>query len=223
MSGDPYSRYFYEGTETFTNKLGILNSEELRVFEYEWTHLHQTEALTFARQADTLDELTLQGIHKILFGDIYSWAGQWRTIALHKDQTTFQAAVSTERMHAICQTFTENSALHKDKIGPFAGALARLWGSLNHEHPFVEGNGRATQILLTVAAERSGWKIDWAKVTRANEMDAAIQSCMLSMKDRRFNAYHDLLMRVLQPLHIPEHDTNQRGPQAPFNRSNLTR
>lgn len=203
MSGDPYDRYFYEGGDTLINSFGIRDPAELHLVEYRESKLATPEALEFARSETVFTPRSLQGVHRILFGRLYPWAGEWRTMALHKQATTFRREVSETRMAAAMDRFQAEGLAKADLLGPFAGELGRLWGDLNFEHPFVEGNGRATQVLLTAAAERLGWSIDWAKVNQADELDAAIRSCMPALGDRRFNGYHDLLIRVI--------DRHQRG------------
>lgn len=142
MTGDAYDRYFYGGSDTLINTLGIRDAEELHLVEYRESKLAMPEALNYARSQETLTPETLKGIHKILFGRLYAWAGQWRTMALFKQATAFQAFVSDERMALALERFEREGAATARYVGPFAGELARLWADLNYEHPFVEERTR---------------------------------------------------------------------------------
>lgn len=193
---DPYDRYYYGGTDVLINRNDIRDPAELNRVEYATSTANTLAALDLAQSLEPGADM-LKAIHATLLGELYEWAGHFRTIPAYKNSTQFQPAVSEERVDAACARFMEKAPPVKEAIGPFAGALARLWSDLNYEHPFVEGNGRSTQILLTEMARRMGWEIRWKDMRRADELDAAIQSCMLMLKDRRFNGFHDLLIRLL--------------------------
>ena len=77
MPGDPYADPV---TGVLRNKLGLSTTEALQAAEREITHA----ALIFLRGSPvppSNDLRHLRAIHRRVFGDIYDWAGQLRTVA----------------------------------------------------------------------------------------------------------------------------------------------
>lgn len=83
MSGDPYSDPV---TGVLLNKLGLGSAAGLEAAEREITHA----ALIWLEESPatpTYDLGHLREIHRRIFGDIYDWAGQIRTVAIAKGAT----------------------------------------------------------------------------------------------------------------------------------------
>ena len=80
MPDDPYTDPI---TAVLRNKLGLDTAEELAAAEREITHA----ALILIRESPvrpTYDLPHLCTIHRRIFGDIYEWAGQIRTVSIAK-------------------------------------------------------------------------------------------------------------------------------------------
>jgi fido (protein-threonine AMPylation protein) len=80
MPDDPYAD---PATGVLRNKLGLPSSAELEAAEREITHA----ALIFLRESPvpaSYDLRHLCAAHHRIFGDIYDWAGQLRTVAIAK-------------------------------------------------------------------------------------------------------------------------------------------
>ena len=80
MPGDPYSDPV---TGVLYNKLGLSTAAGLEAAEREITHaalilLHEPPI------SPSYDLPHLREIHKRIFGDMYEWAGQIRTVAMAK-------------------------------------------------------------------------------------------------------------------------------------------
>jgi hypothetical protein len=79
----PEDPYAHPVTGVLHNKLGLSTPEELEDAEREITHA----ALIFlkeSRVSPSYDLRHLCAIHRRIFGDIYDWAGQLRTVAIAK-------------------------------------------------------------------------------------------------------------------------------------------
>ena len=80
MPDDPYADPV---TGVLRNKLGLSTAGELETAEREITHA----ALIFLKEAPVLPSYDLGhlcAIHRRIFGDVYDWAGQLRTVAIAK-------------------------------------------------------------------------------------------------------------------------------------------
>ncbi len=109
----------------------------------------------------------LQQIHAYLFGGLYNFAGQIRQKNISKGG--FQFAVSH---------FLENT-LNQIEIMPEStfDEIADKYIEMNIAHPFMEGNGRSARIWLDLILKKRLKKcVDWSKISKADYMNAMIQS-----------------------------------------------
>jgi cell filamentation protein len=77
----PEDPYIDAVTGVLRNKLGLITTGELEAAEREITHA----ALIFLRESPvspTYDLRHLCAIHHRIFGDLYDWAGQPRTVPI---------------------------------------------------------------------------------------------------------------------------------------------
>ena len=144
MPEDPYAD---PATGVLHNKLGLSTAEELEAAEREITHA----ALIFLKESPvqpSYDLAHLRAIHLRIFGDIYDWAGQLRTVAIAKG-SWFCLPQYIESSAA--ETFR---ALHGESLlrglprGVFTERLTYYLGEVNAIHPFREGNGRAQRAFF---------------------------------------------------------------------------
>ena len=157
MPDDPYADPV---TGVLRNKLGLTTAGELEDAEREITHA----ALVFLKEAPVqpaYDLGHLCAIHRRIFGDIYGWAGQLRTIVIAKG-SWFCLPQYIESSAA--ETF---GALHGEDLlrglsrNAFTERLTYYLGEVNAIHPFREGNGRAQRAFFGQLASEAGFILDW--------------------------------------------------------------
>lgn len=199
-----YRDYFYPGTATLRNRLGIQDPDALATAEAE---------LSRARMRQSLDdvELTADGlkaIHRHIFQDIYAWAGTFRTVDMVKLRERGKAPVAfapgarVERVE-IPRFFGE---LASDLAGgsfdgldarTFAYRAAVYMADLNHIHPFPEGNGRTQRVLLALLARRSGYRLAHARLGRDDWLAASIDSFRQDARRKGHFGSHELMSRLI--------------------------
>lgn len=109
----------------------------------------------------------LQQIHAYLFGGLYDFAGQIRTLNISKDGFTFANAQNFAATLPVIERMPETTF---DEI-------ADKYIEMNIAHPFMEGNGRATRIWLDLMLKRSLKRcVDWSKIDKRYYLDAMRQS-----------------------------------------------
>lgn len=151
------------------NKLGITDSAELARQEERIT---KQKAVAFFDNGlgDMVSVGTFAGlaaIHKQLFGEVYDFAGQMRTVNIAKGGFRFApvmyldaALKSIEKMPQT--TFEE---------------IIEKYVEMNVAHPFREGNGRATRIWLDCILKKElGMVVDWSKVDKEDYLLAMERS-----------------------------------------------
>ena len=141
------------------NKLGLADSSELaRVEEklskkkalemYESGKLESLPAGTF---------FSLSEIHKMLFSEIYDFAGQIRTINIAKGNFRFAPVMYLEAAIKHIEAMPQSNF---DEI-------IEKYVEMNVAHPFREGNGRSTRIWLDqILKKEIGMVIDWSMVDK---------------------------------------------------------
>lgn len=111
--------------------------------------------------------------HKILFEDLYPWAGQDRA------QTAPDVAVSKGPVLFAHPQDARAAVEHALKIGsdqPYmASHPGEVMGYLAYGHPFLDGNGRTIMVIHAELARRAGISIDWAATAKDDYLTALTQ------------------------------------------------
>lgn len=136
------------------NKLGITDSAELarqeeKISKAKALQLFETGALD---QMNAGSFLALAEIHKVLFEDIYNFAGKVRTVNLAKGNFRFAPVM-----------YLESALQHIEKMPQTTfDEIIEKYVEMNVAHPFREGNGRATRIWLDAILKKElKMVIDW--------------------------------------------------------------
>ncbi len=149
----------FPGTTCLINKLDIRDDAQLAKTE---------AAIAFAKSA-LLDQNPIPGdfdfehyksIHKYLFGDLYEWAGQPRTINISKKGTVFVRADEIDSCAQACfarlSVFRADNLTHRE----LSEEIADFYHTINMLHPFREGNGRAQRCFFMQWLRSLGYELD---------------------------------------------------------------
>lgn len=141
------------------NKLGSTDSAELARFEEKISKKRAMEMF----DNGILDSLeagsfaALQEIHKTLFGEIYEFAGEVRTVNLSKGNFRFAPVMYLEAALANVEKMPQSTF---DEI-------VEKYVEMNVAHPFREGNGRSMRIWLDLMFKQEIRQVvDWSKVDK---------------------------------------------------------
>ena len=151
------------------NKLGIMDSAELAREEERLSKKRAKEPfekdLLAGEPAGKFS--TLQKIHKILFADIYPFAGQLRTVNLAKGNFRFAPLMYLDAALANIDRMPQSDF---DEI-------IEKYVEMNIAHPFREGNGRSTRIWLDhILKHEIGKVVDWSLVDKEDYLLAMERS-----------------------------------------------
>lgn len=127
---DPFGDFAVAGY--LRNKHGSKNMDVVKAMEHHEFLAHLPEALDWISDKP-LDYDTLLGVHKILFGGFYPWAGRDR-LSTTPDRVVSKGSVDFSSPEEIHDTFVR--AMHQPTAGTILAGLA-------YAHPFLDGNGRA--------------------------------------------------------------------------------
>ena len=166
----------YEGTTTLINKLGIKDENELKSSEALIT-AYKAASLINEPLAPYFSFQNYTKLHRVLFEDLYEWAGKLRTIALSKTATVFTAPERIEELGGLI--FARLNKLdYFTKLPPseFIIEIADLYHSLNMLHPFREGNGRTERVFFVQLIRNAGYDIDYSTLNSDLLMIGSIQA-----------------------------------------------
>lgn len=152
-----------------TNKLGITDSptlarEEERISKKSATRLFEQNLLNNMSSGTWT---TLQDIHKVLFQDIYDFAGELRTVNISKGNFRFVPVMYLSEAIKTIESMPQNSF---DEI-------VEKYVEMNVAHPFRGGNGRSMRLwldhMLCVELQKT---IDWSSIDKEKYLSAMERS-----------------------------------------------
>ena len=153
----------YPNTTVLKNKLNLKSQEALDEAERISVTVRTAQALQQAYEEPFTFAFYCE-LHKKLFGDIYDWAGQLRTVDISKKGTNFYPAHELQHMgEAKFQWLqSEHEFCSQLSFEDFAYCVADFYHELNMLHPFREGNGRTQRLFFTLLIRRAGYDINFA-------------------------------------------------------------
>ena len=109
----------------------------------------------------------LQQIHGYLFGGLYDFAGQIRTLNIAKSGFQF----------AMARYLPETLKRIEEMPESTLEAIVDKYVEMNVAHPFMEGNGRSTRIWLDlILKENLKLCVDWSKINKKEYLAAMEKS-----------------------------------------------
>ena len=185
------------------NKLNITDSSELARTE---ERISKTKAVELFERG-ILDNLiagsfeSLSKIHNYLFGEIYNFAGEIRTVNIAKGNFRFAPVM-----------YLKSALEHVEKMpqATFEEIIDK-YVEMNVAHPFREGNGRSTRIWLDLILKNEiGKVVDWSKVDKEDYLLAMERSPIKSLEIKE-------LLRNALTSEIDNRDVYMKGIDASYN------
>ena len=140
------------------NLLGITSPEEMNEVELGLLVQIYENVLVEDLPNRVLTVEDLKTWHRRWLGNVYTWAGQERSVNMGKGGFSFAAAGQIPRL---LQQFEQSclqrwTPCHGLDLGELVEAIAVTHVELILIHPFREGNGRLSRLLADVMAVQAG-------------------------------------------------------------------
>lgn len=156
--------YLYEDVDVLKNRGDIKDSALLRKAEADITNYSMS--LLYKFDFEEYDFDTLCEIHKMIFGQLYDWAGELRTIQIVKSEVVLggdivRYAFPKEIKKRLNEVMKEIKKLKKvNNDDDFMFRLVRIIAEIWHIHPFREGNTRTVIVFAILLAKHFGYEPD---------------------------------------------------------------
>lgn len=184
------------------NLLGIDNQAELARVEEKTSKIRAKE-LVEKHVIDSFEIGTFKGlaqIHHYLFQDIYSFAGEIRSVDIAKGQFRFAPVLYLEVALKEIEKIDQKDYEH----------IIEKYVEMNVAHPFREGNGRTMRIWLDqILKKEIGKVIDWNAVDKDEYLTAMILSPVNDLPIKE-------LLKVALTDKIDDHETFFKGIDASY-------
>jgi len=124
--------------------------------EAEQANILEAEEWAFARKRKLLEEKLLNNLHKRMYGNVWGWAGNYRTSGKNVGIDAYRIPTELRQLLDDCRYWIENETYEPDEIA------ARFHHRLVSIHCYPNGNGRharlaADLLLKSMGQERFSW------------------------------------------------------------------
>jgi cell filamentation protein len=177
VTGNIEAEYVDADQTVLVNLKGITELAGLHALEEEGLANAYGTLLSQVR-VDTppTSELT-RYVHREIFGELYEWAGRWRTVNISKPGITWPSPQFIDENMArweenVLRTYPATK-LNDDN--DFCNAVAEIQGEFLVIHPFREGNARTIKLLTDLLAAQTG-----RPLLKYNQNDAGREQYILA-------------------------------------------
>ncbi len=135
------------------NYAGCLHQEEIARREDEGVARAREFVLALLERSEPAPVTTalIRQVHRELMGDIYPFAGEWRTVDLHKGEGPTKWPLPPAGIQPVMDTFERDILSRTPFVADDNEAVYSFVSEVMNEfiviHPFREGNGRTAFIL----------------------------------------------------------------------------
>lgn len=157
--------YLYDDVNVLKNRANIKDVETLRKAEADITNLAMSAI--YEQKYDKFNLDTLCDIHRNIFGQIFEWAGEFRTIQIVKYEEvlggdTVRYAHPKDIKKELTTTMKEIGKLKRngDNDHDIVFRLVRIIASIWQTHPFREGNTRTVIVFAVLLAKHLGFEVN---------------------------------------------------------------
>lgn len=157
--------YLYDDVDILKNLANIKDHDLLSRAEADITNLSMLAV--YNQSYKVFDTKTLQDIHSNIFGQIYDWAGEFRTIQIAKYEDvlggdtvryTFPKQIKKE-LNAVMKEVKKlkrTDSNDKDIVFRLERIIATIW----QIHPYREGNTRTCIVFAVLLAKHLGFEVN---------------------------------------------------------------
>ena len=118
--------------------------------EAEQENIARAQDWALGRNRDPLSEKFVKSLHRRMFGDVWRWAGKFRTSERNLGIAFYEIPVALRQLLDDSRAWIEFRAYSSDEIA------VRFHHRMVQIHPFPNGNGRHSRLIADLLAMRLG-------------------------------------------------------------------
>lgn len=188
MAKDPY---VYPGSGVLRNNLEIHDQQELSQAEADIVRA-ALAVLAGSPLPGDYDLAHWLAFHRRIFGGLYPWAGELRTVQIAKPNAFY---ARPEHIAGYAQAIFAELA-REDRLkgldrAAFLERLTHYHAEMYAVHPFREGNTRSLRAFLSQLAGQAGHRISWERLDHQQSFAANVAS---------LNGQNEQLRALLEPV-----------------------
>jgi cell filamentation protein len=169
---DPYAD---PASGVLRNRLGITDHERLREIEGGLTTVVLAR-LTVENLPGAYDLDHLARFHRAIFGKLYPWAGEIRTVAIAKtDLFCLPQHIESYAANVFGDLAREKHLRGLGRVD-FVDRVTHYYAEINAIHPFREGNGRTQRAFFGQLSRDADRPIDWTGLDGDENIEASVAS-----------------------------------------------
>ena len=173
MAKDPY---VYPGSGVLRNNLEIHDHHELSQAEADIVRA-SLAILSGRSLPGDYDLAHWQAFHRRIFGGLYPWAGELRTVQIAKPNAFYARPEHIEGYaHGIFAELVSEDYLKGLNRDAFLERLTHYHAEMYAVHPFREGNTRSLRAFLGQLAGEAGYRIAWEHLDHERSLAANVRS-----------------------------------------------
>jgi cell filamentation protein len=178
VSGNVEAQFADDKQLVLADKPGLVDLASLQWKEEVLLARAYSSLLSEVRNDTRMTCELLKHIHLRIFGELFEWAGRWRTVTISKGNAIWPPPRYLDQaMTSLEDDFLNRwpaSALHADE--DFSRAVGEIQGEFLAIHPFREGNARTIKLmsdLLAAQSDRPPLAYDMTEAGQNRYIDAA--------------------------------------------------
>lgn len=151
--------YVYKDSDVLINSFNIKDQDELNQLESTFFQLSFSKLMEEGYEIKTIDDFLM--LHKILFSEIYTWAGTVRKINIFKSEQVLNglSVKYSDKALIMSDILKCKGILVLKKNASFIKDLTKLLAVLWQTHPFREGNTRTLVVFLYFLLKGNGFNL----------------------------------------------------------------
>lgn len=158
------------------NNFGLTDQAIIREADAIFSTLRQTEGMP----EGNFDADHLKRIHQHLLGDMYPWAGKFRTAGLKIGSALTEVAAPADKLEVVTNKALARLTQIKPEtmdVAEYAVEISKVYMDLYKASPFPDGNARAARGLIDAFSEKHEMQIQWSKIP-GEAFHAAVQQSL---------------------------------------------
>jgi len=182
-----------------------LTTEEKNGLKLKWitlrSELNEAEARNIAqaqlwlasnKKKDVCSDSFLRNLHKKMFGDVWVWAGEYRTTERNIGVAPYQISIKIMQLFDDLKFWIDNKTYSNHEIA------VRLHHRLVQIHPFPNGNGRVSRLMADLVLQKlNGTSLYWGDTNLVNVSEVRSQY-IDALRKADAGDYTDLLDFTMQ-------------------------